>query len=162
MKKIALALFICLAFTGCGQAGEPERDPVLVQFEKDINTMCDSIASIDENINGIQFSYEDEDGFKNAKENLIEQLNLLEQEFVKFSEMDFPTDYDYLEEMADEASAYMTEAVNSYTLMYGDDAYTVNMEEYADENYARAYKRVNIILALLRGETPEEEGLTIQ
>ena len=162
MKKIALALLICLTFTGCGQASEPQRDPSLVQFEKDINTMCDSIASIDENINDIHFSYEDEDGYKDAKDNLIEQLNLLEQEFVKFGNMDFPADFDYLEEMADEASAYMTEAVNSYTLMYGDDAYTVNMEEYADENYARAYKRINIILALLRGETPEEEGLTIQ
>ena len=75
---------------------------------------------------------------------------------------DYHSDYDYLEEMADEASAYMTEAVNSYVLMYGDDSYTVNMEEYANENYARAYKRVNIILALLRGETPDEEGLTIQ
>ena len=36
------------------------------------------------------------------------------------------------------------------------------LEEYADENYARAYKRVRIITALLRGETPDEEGLIIQ
>lgn len=160
MKKIALALLICLSLTGCG--GQEERDPALVQFESDINTMCDTIASIDKEINSIEFSYEDEEKFKNAKDALVEQLQLLEEEFVSFSEMDFPSDFDYLEEMADEASAYMTEAVNSYVLMYGDDGYTVNMEEYANENYARAYKRVNIILSLLRGETPKEEGLTIQ
>ncbi len=160
MKKIAIALLICFTLTGCG--GQEERDPALAQFEKDINTMCDSIASIDEEINSIEFSYEDAEAFKDAKDALIEQLKLLEDEFVAFGEMDFPSDYDYLEEMADEASAYMTEAVNSYVLMYGDDGYTPNMEEYANENYARAYKRVNIILALLRGETPKEDGLTIQ
>lgn len=160
MKKIALALLICFTLTGCG--GKEERDPALTQFEQDINTMCDSIASIDEEINSIEFSYEDAEAFKDAKDALIEQLKLLEDEFVEFGEMDFPSDYDYLEEMADEASTYMTEAVNSYILMYGDDGYTPNMEEYANENYARAYKRVNIILALLRGETPNEEGLTIQ
>lgn len=160
MKKIAIALLICLTLTGCG--AKEEQNPELVKFSEEINTMCDNIASIDQKINSIEFSYEDEDAFQDAKNALIEQLELLEEEFVKFGEMDFPSDYDYLEEMADEASAYMTEAVNSYTLMYGDDGYTVNMEEYANENYARAYKRVNIILALLRGETPNEEGLTIQ
>ena len=65
--------------------------------------------------------------------------------------------------MADEAGDYMTEAVNTYKKMYGDeDAYSVTLEEYANENYARAYKRVRIITALLRVETPNEEGLTIQ
>ena len=160
MKKIALALLICLTLTGCG--GQEERDPALVQFESDINAMCDTIASIDEEINSIEFSYEDSEKFEDAKNALVNQLKLLEEEFSAFGEMDFPSEYDYLEEMADEASAYMTEAVNSYVLMYGDDSYTVNMEEYANENYSRAYKRVNIILALLRGETPNEEGLTIQ
>ena len=77
--------------------------------------------------------------------------------------MDFPEEYDYLEQMADEAGEYMTEAVNTYDSMYGtDDGYNVNLEEYADENYARAYKRVRIITALLRGETPDEEGLIVQ
>lgn len=160
MKKIALALLICLTLTGCGD--KEERDPEVIQFEKEINTMCDAIVSIDDEINSIEFSYEDAEKFEDAKDALIEQLRLLEKEFVAFGELDFPADYDYLEEMADEASAYMTEAVNSYVLMYGDDGYTVNMEEYANENYARAYKRVNIILSLLRGETPDEEGLTIQ
>ena len=160
MKKISLTLLICLILTGCG--AQEEKDPEMIKFEESINAMCDSIVSIDKEINNIDFSYEDAEGFEDAKDALIEQLNLLEEEFIEFSEIDFPADYDYLEEMADEASAYMTEAVNSYVLMYGDDGYTVNMEEYANENYARAYKRVNIILALLRGETPEEEGLTIQ
>ncbi len=160
MRKFVLTLLICLALTGCGE--QEGKNPDLVKFEENINAICDSIVAIDNEINSIEFSYEDEDRYKDAKDALIEQLNLLEKEFIKFSEIDFPADYDYLEKMADEAGAYMTEAVNSYTLMYGDDGYTVNMEEYANENYSRAYKRINIILALLRGETPDEEGLTIQ
>lgn len=161
MKKFAITLLMCIALTGCGSKSAKE-DPELLKFAEEINTMCDHIASIDQRINSIEFSYEDENAFKQAKETLIQQLTLLDTEFAYFGGLDFPAEFDYLEEMADEASAYMTEAVNSYTLMYADDSYAVNMEEYANENYARAYKRMNIILALFRGETPDEEGLTIQ
>jgi hypothetical protein len=147
-------------FTGCGD--QNQQSTAVANFEQDINLMCDTIASIDDKINSISFNYQNEDEYKDAKNTLVEQLTLLEEEFVAFSEMDFPTNYDYLEEMADEAGAYMTEAVNSYILMYADDSYTTEMEAYANENYARAYKRVDIILSLLRGETPNEEGLTIQ
>ena len=77
--------------------------------------------------------------------------------------MDFPEDFDYLEAMADEASAYMTEAVKTYKEVYeSENSFSATTEEYARENYSRAYKRLRIITALLRGETPDEEGLTIQ
>ena len=36
------------------------------------------------------------------------------------------------------------------------------MADYAGENYARAYKRIQIILAFLHGEQPEDEDLTIE
>ncbi len=159
MKKTALVLLLTLLLTGCGV----EEDTKDVQFENNMNAFCDNIVSIDASINKISNKSGDEAGLAAAKEELLAQLANLNTEFGKFANMDFPAEYDYLEDMADEAGDYMTEAVNTYEKMYGpEDAYSVTLEEYANENYARAYKRVRIITALLRGETPDEEGLTIQ
>ena len=159
MKRAALLLLISsLILSGCGQ-----KKPVNNQFENEINAFCDRIVEIDSSINKISNKTGDEAGLEVAKEELLNCLSSLKDEFKKFANMDFPQEYDYLEQMADEAGDYMTEAVNTYDSMYGtDNGYNVNLEEYADENYARAYKRVRIITALLRGETPDEEGLIIQ
>ena len=59
--------------------------------------------------------------------------------------------YDYLEKLSDEAYDYMTEAVNAYRKTYQEN-YTTSMEEYAQENYKRAYKRVQIIIDVLNGK----------
>ena len=158
MKRVALILATSFLLTGCAQ-----KDTKNVQFEKDMNTFCDNLVAIDASINEISNETGDEEGLAAAKEELLDCLAGLNDEFRKFANMDFPEEYDYLEQMADEAGNYMTEAVNTYKKMYGTaDGYNVNLEEYAAENYERAYKRVRIITALLRGETPNEEGLTIQ
>ena len=57
---------------------------------------------------------------------------------------------------------YMTEAVSSYHNAYSNGSYNEYMADYAGENYARAYKRIQIILAFLHGEQPEDEDLTIE
>ena len=126
----------------------------MTKFKKEMNEFCDNILEIDAAINQITNITTDEAGLKSATEELMLNLDILKDEFVKFSNIDFPEEYDYLEEVADEASEYMTEAVNSYHIVY-EDNYTVSMEEYAQENYSRAYKRVQIILDVLHGEETE-------
>lgn len=158
MKRIALIALSALLLTGCA----PQKTDNNSIFETDINTFCDNIVKIDASINQISNISADEEGLAAAKADLLKCLDQLNDQFRMFANMDFPEEYDYLEDMADEASEYMIEAVDTYHTMYEDDGYNVNLEEYADENYARAYKRVRIITALLRGETPNEEGLTIQ
>jgi hypothetical protein len=157
MKRVALLALSALLMTGCAQ--QTDKNSI---FESDINTFCDNIVKIDASINQISNISADEEGLAAAKADLLKCLDQLNDQFRMFANMDFPEEYDYLEDMADEASEYMIEAVDTYHTMYEDDGYNVNLEEYADENYARAYKRVRIITALLRGETPNEEGLTIQ
>ncbi len=159
MKRAALLFLLSsLMLSGCGQ-----QNPVNNQFENEMNAFCDRIVEIDSSINKISNETGDKAGLEAAKEDLLDCLSNLNDEFIKFANMDFPEEYDYLEQMADEAGDYMTEAVNTYNTMYGtEDGYNVNLEDYADENYARAYKRVRIITALLRGETPDEEGLIVQ
>ena len=150
MKKLAILLLTSILLTGCSN----ENDAALAKLENEINTFCDNVLKIDTAINQITNITADEAGLKIATKDLMYNLDILKDEFVKFSNIDFPEEYDYLESVADEASDYMTEAVKSYHTVY-EENYTESMEKYAQENYSRAYKRVQIILDVLQGDTEE-------
>ena len=106
------------------------KDPKLTQFKGEIDAFCTEISDIDTAINNVD------------------------------AELDFPTEFDYLESLADEASAYMTQAVESYHEAYSNGGYNQLTADYAKENYARAYKRIQIIITFLHGEQPENVNLT--
>jgi len=148
LKKLAIFVLLSVMLTGCSS-----EDPAMTKFQKEMNDFCDNVKNIDTNINQITNITADEAGLAAATTDLMYQLDKLDDEFAKFSNIDFPTNYDYLEQYADEASDYMTEAVKSYHTVY-EDNYTKSMEDYAKENYSRAYKRVQIILDVLHGEDP--------
>ncbi|MCM1119564.1 MAG: hypothetical protein NC543_09415 [bacterium] len=142
--KILLLTACLLLLAGCG------KDPVTAKFNSEINGICENISAIDAKINAIHVEAE-ENSIRYATSDLLSYLDELEVEFLKFSNLDFPTEFDYLEDMAKEAGTYMKEAVSSYHNAY-ENGYDESMEEYARENYSRACKRVQIALALLRGE----------
>lgn len=144
MRKKLLLAGICLLLTGCGE------NPIDARFSTEINDFCDNISAIDTRINAISVEAE-ENSLRYATSDLLACLDELEVEFMKFSNIDFPEEFDYLEAMADEAGTYMTEAVASYHKAY-EDGYDQSMEQYAGENYSRACKRVQAVLAQLRGE----------
>ena len=54
----------------------------------------------------------------------------------------------------------MTQAVESYHEAYSNGGYNQLTADYAKENYARAYKRIQIIITFLHGEQPENVNLT--
>jgi hypothetical protein len=136
--------------TACGE------DPELTQFRSSVDDFCTKISEIDTSINNIDAQSED------ATTELLADLDDLDLVFQSFAELDFPEEFDYLEELADDSSAYMTEAVASYHSAYGNGSYNEYMAEYASENYARAYKRIQIIIAFLHGEEPTDADLTIE
>ena len=138
-----------MAFTGCGNKPSIE----ITQFHNELNAFCDNIQKIDSAINEISNITADEEGLEVATSELMIQLDSLEDEFIKFANMDFPTEYDYLEKLADEAGSYMTEAVSAYHKTY-EDNYTESMEDYAQQNYSRAYKRVQFIIDVVNGKDP--------
>lgn len=146
LTTVMTTLFIC----SCGK-----DDPAIIQFQKDVNNFCEEISKIDTAINEINADDED------APEELLTCLDNLDLSFRKFSEMDFPEEYDYLEDVADEASSYMTTAVENFHKAYGNASYNEYVAEYAEGNYARAYKRIKIILSFLHGETPDGVNLTM-
>lgn len=144
-------LSFCLWLTGCGK-----EDPEINQFIKDINTFCSEVAAIDAGINQIDAQSE------SAKDELLTYLDQLDQTFQSFAALPVPADYSYMEELADEASSYMTTAVSAYHEAFGENSYNEYTADYARENYERAYKRVTVILKLLHGEDISDEGATIE
>lgn len=135
--------------TGCNNRESIE----ITRFRTEINTFCDNIKEIDTSINEITNITADEEGLAEATKTLMNHMDKLDEEFTKFANMDFPTEYDYLEKLADEAGSYMTEAVNAYHKTF-EDNYTESMEDYAQQNYSRAYKRVQYIIDTLNGKDP--------
>lgn len=146
-------LFVCsiLAvslFTACG------TDPKVKQLKNDIDIFCTDISELDTKMNAIDAASD------NAGKTLLNYLDQLNEKFQEFATLDFPKEYDYLEATADEAAAYMTEAVSYYHKAYpSDDIYEEAYADYAAENYTRAWKRIRIIFSLLRGEEPENVEL---
>lgn len=152
MKKKIIALYVSammlILLSGCGS------DPALSQFKIDIDNFCTKVSEIDTSINNIDVESE------YAADELLRYLDDLNAEFAAFAELDFPEEFDYLEELADEAGSYMNEAVTNYHKTYENDSYNETYAEYAAANYERAYKRVQIIISLLHGEEPENVNLT--
>lgn len=152
MKKKLLAvtagILTVLTLTACG------KDPKLTQFKEEIDSFCTEISDIDTEINNVDAQSD------NATDELLGYLDQLDTAFQDFADLDFPEEFDYLESLADEASEYMTTAVESYHDAYSNGGYIELTADYARENYARAYKRIQIIITFLHGEQPEDVNLT--
>lgn len=153
LRKLTILFLISLLLTGCNKNN---NDLEMTRFYAEINDFCDNLKEIDTSINQITNITADEAGLKLATKDLMNHLDTLKDEFTKFSNIDFPTEYDYLEKVADEAADYMNEAVNTYHKTY-EENYTASMEEYAHENYKRAYKRVQVIIDVLNGNDPNAQ-----
>jgi len=153
-NKIRLITACILAFfilTACGRKDE------IVKFREEVDSFCINISEI-----GTQIDNVDADS-ENAVYEILEYLDQLDAEFQKFAELDFPEEFDYLEPIADEAGEYMTIAAESFRDAYTNESYDTETfkakYEYARQNKARAYKRIQIIIAFLQGEDPEDIGL---
>lgn len=152
-RKILIIFSIVLAavmLTACGE------DTELTRFRKSIDDFCTKISEIDNSINQIDAQSDD------ATLQLLACLDDLDTAFQGFARLDFPEEFDYLENLADESSEYMTEAVKSYHDAYGGETYDESTAEYAKQNYSRAYKRIQIIISFLHGEEPTDADLSIE
>lgn len=154
MKKrfhILLATFFSvMLLTACGE------DPELTKFRKNVDDFCDKLSQIHIAINSIDATKD------SAVDELLDNLDELDLVFQAFAKLDFPEEFDNLEPIADESSQYMTTAVENFHLAYSNDSYNEYTAEYAQQNYARAYKRIQIIISFLHGETPDDVNLAVE
>ncbi|MCH5274302.1 MAG: hypothetical protein J1E65_00580 [Lachnospiraceae bacterium] len=151
-KLLLLLVTVLFSFTlaGCGE------DQTIIRFQNDINAFCNKVAEIDAGINSIDSQSE------TASAELLTYLDQLDQAFKELSEISIPKEYAYMEQLTSEASSYMTTAVEAYHEAFEGDTFNEHTAEYARENYERAYKRITVLLQLLRGEEVTGANVVIE
>ena len=148
----AVCLAGCLSLlllTGCG------KDQELEQFYSEMESFTERAAQDFQTLSGIDPSSE------TAVDELLSAMDSLAETFSLLAEISVPEEFASIEEIADEASSYMTEAAALYREAYADGEYSENTAATAQENYDRAVMRMNIISEVLQGETPTDASVTV-
>ena len=150
LKRFTLLIVLIMStllFTGCGEKEE------LTVYEENMKNFYAEISEIENAIAEIDESSE------NAVSTLLINMEEMAACFQTLADMDVPVEFISIEELADDASAYMDEAVRLYSEAYEEDYVSDAMIQAATENYESAMKRINYIAILLQGEIPE--GATV-
>jgi hypothetical protein len=121
-----------------------------------MDDFCDRIVVLDTSMNEVNPASE------TATEDLLVYLDELELEFQRFAAVSFPEEFDYLEHLADDASTFMTDAVNAYHELFASELYDDAQATYAAETYSRAYKCIQMIITIMHGEEPNDPDFTIE
>jgi len=146
--KLICGLSCALFLTGCGE------DETLDAYQADMETFFAHIAEFDENMNAIDVSQED------YVAQLLEYLDALDAEVAWMAELEVPEQFSVVDDLADEASENMRQAVSYFHMAYEAEEFAPNYEEAARAYYERANIRIQYIIMLLHGEIPEGEGIT--
>lgn len=144
---ISVFLICMIIFSGCGEKEE------LTIFKDEMDNFYTEIFNIEADMHEI----EEED--ENSLSSLLSSLEEMAVQFEKLAELEVPEEFISVEELADDASDYMNEAVRLYSEAYEEDYVSDSLIQAAIENYDSAMKRINYIAILLQGEIPE--GATI-
>lgn len=146
-SAICILLFSCillLSLTGCG------KDAQMETYKANMNQFFENVKVFDSSINSIDPDSE------TATTELLALLDSMKTSFEQMASLEVPDGFPGVEELADEASEYMTEAVSYYHQAYDTDPYDVALEEVARQNYERANVRFQYIVSILHGDIPEE------
>ena len=143
IKLVTFFLFISLFFCGCSKNEE------LISFEENMTLFHQNIYEIGSSIETIDPNSPDAVSImNNSLENMLQQFQFL-------ASIDIPSQFASIETLADDAFAYMQEAVRLYSEAYEDDYVSDSFIQAASENYESAMKRVSYIATILQGEIPE-------
>ncbi|NBJ94261.1 hypothetical protein [Parablautia muri] len=142
VKFLLLAIFP-LILTGCGKNEDLEN------YKANMNQFFENIRIIDSSINAI-----DPDSETSTAE-LLALLDSMDTSFAQMAALEVPDGFPGVDELADDASAYMSEAVSYYHQAY-DGEYDAAFEEVAYRNYEQANIRFQYIVSIIHGNIPEE------
>lgn len=150
LRRYTLTIFLLFSmvfFTGCGEKEE------LTTFKDDMDNFYTEISAIETAIDSIDESSE------NAVADLLIHLEQMSAQFQQLAQVEIPEEFINVEELAEDASNYMNEAVRLYGEAYEEDYVSDSLIQAAADNYESAMKRINYIAVLLQGEIPE--GATV-
>lgn len=138
---ILLLTLVCASLTGCGSKKKQE----LATYKASMETFCKNIAIIDGQINALDPSSD------SSKTELLKDLDTLNDQFSQMANLTVPENFAGVEELADQASENMSNAVTYYHQAYDGDTFNQNYADAAAEYYRRANVRLKYILELLHG-----------
>lgn len=150
-NKLVILCFVLLCglfLTACGE------DETLTEYQDDMNTFFEHIASYNDGMNAINTSDAD------AKEQLLTYLDQLQAEVTWMAELTVPERFSAVDSLADEADENMRQAVELYHRAYESEVFDEGVAQAAREYYDRANIRIQYIIMILHGEIPEGEGIT--
>lgn len=153
LKFIGTIAFTCLCLCSCGD--NPEEKELAV-FSEEITSFAANIKHADEDINTIDTSN------ASAANDLLLILDQLQVDFETLAELSVPEQFESIEELADDASEYMKNAVSYYHTAYEGDTFSAQDADIAYQYYTRAMKRIEIIGYALTGDIPELDNITVE
>lgn len=143
--KLLILLFVLLtAATGCGDNAELEN------YKANMNQFFENVMVFDSSINSIDPNDE------NAPAALLPLLDSMNTSFEQMASLEVPDGFPGVDELADEASRYMSEAVSYYHMAYEGESFDSAAAEVAYQNYECANERLQYIVSILHGNIPEE------
>lgn len=143
--SIIMFIFLCLfVMTGCGK-----KDAELENYKANMNQFFENVRLFDSSINAIDPDSE------TAVSELLTWLDTMDTSFAQMASLEVPDGFPGVEELADEASSCMSEAVSYYHQAY-EGEYNASYEEAARQNYARANEMLQYIVSIFHGDIPEE------
>lgn len=150
IKKLLVATLISIfCLSGCGKDAELEK------YNENMTAFTENVTDIKLRMEEIDTASED------AVSELLDCLDELQVQFELLAEMEVPQKFASVESLADEASAYMTEAVSLYHDVFEAEEYNEATADVAVQNYDRAMTRLSYISTLLQGELPEGDNIII-
>lgn len=146
LKKLMTGTFlICMfLFSGCGNAAE------LDAYKANMTQFFENVKTYDAAINSINPESE------TAVSDLLSVLDAMDNGFAQMASLEVPDGFPGVDELADEASEYMTEAVSCYHQAFEAEPFDTVLADVAKQNYDRANLRLQYIISILHGDIPEE------
>lgn len=139
-----LGLICTLTLTGCGS------NPELDNYKANMEQFFENVKVYDQSINAIDPESE------TSATDLLVLLDSMDKSFAQMASLEVPDGFPGVDELADEASDYMTEAVSYFHQAYEAETFDPVLADVAKQNYDRANLRIQYILSILHGDLPEE------
>ena len=154
MKKTVFlytALLLIFLLTGCSKTEDAldEYKSAMTDFTNTVDELVTSIDNIDLESD-------------TRTQEMLGYLDEMDAAFAEMSSLEVPEQFANIEELADDASANLSQAVALYHEAFDyEEDYDPQLIEAALEYYNRAFKRLDYIGTILQGELPEDESITI-
>ena len=158
MKQFSRSFILCflfmmsLALTSCGKSQDSGE---LQTYRTQMDTAFQNISDINETMNSIDTESE------TATDDLLACFDSLETELSDMATLTAPSQFSSVDKLADEAYENMTTANELYHEAFSNGSYNEYTAKAAGEYYARVNKRLQYIIQILHGETPEGDGVTV-